>query len=74
MRIYEGDYAYEIERIIDPRTQLASSWRYNVYRIRPVDELLSSGQVSSKDEAEEAGKKALAQVIETAEREKRHIA
>ncbi len=64
MRIYEGDYAYEIERIIDPATQLASGWRYNLYRIRPADELLSSGRVATREEAEKAGKNAMSELIE----------
>lgn len=63
MRIYEGDYAYEIERILDPATQVSSGWRYNVYRIRPRDELLRSGQASTKEEAEEQGKRLLAEVV-----------
>ncbi len=63
MRIYEGAYAYEIERIVDPRTQLVSGWRYKVYRIRPVEDLLSTGQTSSRSEAEQAGKDALAKFV-----------
>ncbi len=63
MRIYEGDYAYEIERVFDPATQVSTGWRYRVYRIRPIDQLLRSGEVSTKEEAERAGKRALAEVL-----------
>ncbi len=63
MRIYEGDYAYEIERILDPATQVSSGWRYNVYRIRPRDELLRSGEAASKEQAEQKGKRLLADVV-----------
>ena len=62
MRVYEGDYAYEVERIIDPRTQLESGWRYNVYCVRPAHQLLRSGQSRTRQEAEEAGKRALGEV------------
>ena len=63
MRFYEGDHAYEIERIIDPETQLVTGWRYNVYRVRPGEELLRSGKAKTKEEAEEAGKRALDEVL-----------
>jgi hypothetical protein len=62
MRVYEDDYAYEIEPIRDPATQLSIGWRYNVYRIRPDHKLLRSGQVSTQQEAETAGRKVLASV------------
>jgi hypothetical protein len=63
MRIYEGDYAYEIEQILDPETQLRTGWRYKIYRVRPGDQLLRSGEASSREEAEEAGKQVLAEVL-----------
>src|SRR2546423_7622106 len=63
MRIYAGDYAYEIERVLDPETQLVSGWRYNIYRVRPFDDLLESGQATSKQEAEQAGRCALARIL-----------
>jgi hypothetical protein len=62
MRIYEGDHAYEVE-ILDPATQLYTGWRYNVYRVRPGHELLRSGEAPTQEEAERAGRKALASVI-----------
>ena len=29
MRIYEGDYAYEVERVFDSATLVETGWRYN---------------------------------------------
>jgi hypothetical protein len=63
MRFYEGDHAYEIEPVRDPATQLCKGWRYNVYRIRPDHQLLRSGEVPTQQEAESAGKKALASLL-----------
>lgn len=63
MRFYEDDHAYEVEPVRDPATQLCTGWRYNVYRIRPDDKLLRSGKASTKQEAEVAGRKALALVV-----------
>ena len=71
MRIYEGDYAYEIERVVRPETQLISGWRYKVYRVRPMDELLDTGEAKDREAAEKAGRLALAEVIR-AERRRQH--
>ena len=68
MRIYEGDYTYEIERIIDPATQVSTGWRYNIYRVRPLDQLLRSGTAATKEEAEEAAKRALQEVMRSEHR------
>jgi hypothetical protein len=65
MRFYEGDHAYEIERVLDPATQLQAGWRYNVYRIRPAQELLRSGEASTQEEAEKAGRKAIVELVRT---------
>ena len=62
MRFYEGDHAYEVEPIRDPSTQLRIGWRYKVYRIRPDDQLLQSGEAPTQEEAESAGRKALGRV------------
>jgi hypothetical protein len=40
---------------------------YNIYRVRPRDELLRSGQAETKDAAERAGKRALAEVLRAEE-------
>jgi len=65
MRIYEGDHAYEIERVLDPTTQLYKGWRYNVYRVRPTQQLLRSGEAETQEGAELAGRRALAEVVNT---------
>lgn len=62
MRFYEGDYAYEVERIRDSATQLYVGWRYNVYRIRPDNKLLRSGKDESQAEAERSARKVLDEV------------
>jgi len=64
MRIYEGDHAYEIERILDPTTQLFKGWRYNVYRVRPIQQLLRSGETETQEEAELAGRNALTELLD----------
>jgi hypothetical protein len=63
MRIYEGDHAYELERVLDPTTQLYKGWRYNVYRVRPTQQLLRSGEAETQEDAELAGRRALAEVV-----------
>lgn len=63
MRIYEDDHAYEIEPVRDPATQLCTGWRYNVYRIRPDDKLIRSGEAPTQKKAEIAGRKALASLL-----------
>ena len=63
MRFYEGDYAYEIERIRDSATQVFTGWRYNVYRIRPDQKILGTGQAQSQEEAEASARRELASVI-----------
>ena len=51
MRFYEGDYAYELERVRDTATQLFTGWRYNVYRIRPDNKVIRSGEAQTQEEA-----------------------
>jgi hypothetical protein len=63
MRIYEGDFAYEIERVRDPATEILNGWRYNLWRVRPFDQLLRSAEVASKEAAEQGGKRALAEAL-----------
>ena len=63
MRIYEGNYGYEIEQVLDPATQVPVGWRYNIYRVRPQDQLLRSGMAATREEAQEAGKRMLAEVV-----------
>lgn len=74
MRIYEGDFAYEVERVLDPATQVRTGWRYNLYRVRPTDELLRSGEVSTREEAERAGKRALNDLVKADSRTRKGAA
>ncbi len=63
MRIYEGDYAYEIEQVTDPATLIPSGWKYNLYRVRPFNELLQSGVAESREAAESEGRRIVEQAI-----------
>ena len=53
MRIYEGDYAYEIEQMLDPETRVSKGWRVNA---------------ASKEEAQRAGKQVIQDVINEEQR------
>ena len=70
MRFYEGDHAYEVERVLDPATQLFTGWRYKIYRVRPNHELLRSGEAPTQEEAERAGRKALDAAIKAESKDK----
>ena len=59
MRIYECNFAYEIEQVFDPSTLVPQGWKYNVYRIRPVNQLLHSGMAGSREAAELEGRRAV---------------
>jgi len=70
MRIYEDNYAYEIERVLDPATLVATGWKYNVYRVRPSNQLLHSGTVASREAAETEGRRAVQRAIEQEQKNK----
>jgi hypothetical protein len=70
MRIYEDNFAYEIEQVLDPATLVAAGWRYNVYRVRPTNELLHSGTAGSREAAETEGKRAVLRAIQEAQKKK----
>ena len=63
MRFHEGDYAYELERVRDAATQLFTGWRYNVYRIRPDNKIIRSGEAQTQEEADTTARKALHSVM-----------
>jgi len=63
MRIYEDNYAYEIEQVLDPATLVPSGWKYNVYRVRPFQQLLQSGTAASRETAELEGRRAVQREI-----------
>ena len=66
MRIHEGDYAYEVFPTRDPLTQLAGNWKYQIFRLRPVEERLASGEEASKEKAEQKAREKLRQVLHDA--------
>lgn len=68
MRIYEGNYAYEIEQLLDPATQVPAGWKYNVYRVRPLNQLLQSGTAGSREAAELEGRRAVQHAIRQEQR------
>ena len=52
MRIHEGEFAYDIEQHRDPSTQLLRNWKYTVFRLRPVEMVISRGEAPTREEAE----------------------
>jgi hypothetical protein len=59
MRIHEGEFAYDLEQPRDPQTQLALNWRFTVYRLRPIEEVVLRGEAASRGEAEKKAKAAV---------------
>lgn len=62
MRIHEGNFAYDLEQLRDPSTQLPRQWKYTIYRLRPVDERVASGDAATKEEAEKKARIALTRI------------
>jgi hypothetical protein len=60
MRIREGKYAYDLEQPRDPLTEVRSKWRYTIFRVDPIEKVLSSGEGETLEEAETKARKALA--------------
>lgn len=65
MRIHEGDFAYDLEQPVDPQTQLRSTWRFTLYRVKPTDEKLGSGEAPTRAEAEKKARSALAKLAKS---------
>ena len=75
MRIHENNFAYELEQVVDPATQVkTTTWRYNIYRIRPVDQKLISGEAATMEAAERKAKKAVAKFTAAEPREEKSAA
>jgi hypothetical protein len=69
MRIHDkGDFAYELEQVVDPMTQLRKGWTYRVFHLRPMETILQSGEAESRDEAEKEAKRVIGRLVQ---REKR---
>lgn len=63
MRIYhEANFAYDLELVRDPQTQLALNWRFTVYRIRPIEEIVARGEAGSRADAEKKAKSAISRL------------
>lgn len=63
MRIYhEANFAYDLERVRDPQTQLALNWRFTVYRIRPIEEIVARGEAGTRADAEKKAKGAISRL------------
>jgi hypothetical protein len=63
MRIYEDNFAYEIEQVLDPATLIPSGWKFNIYQVRPFNQLLGSGNAPTREAAEQEGRRAVQQAI-----------
>ena len=68
MRIYEHNFAYEIEQTVDPATLVPTGWKYNVYRVRPTQQLLHSGTAATREVAEQEGRRAVQKEIRAEEK------
>lgn len=62
MRIHEGDFAYDLEQPVDPLTQLRSKWKFTLYKVRPAEHKLASGEADTREAAEKKARAALAKV------------
>lgn len=63
MRIREGDFAYDIEQVRDPLTQLPSKWQFKIVRVHPAPEMVvSRGEAASRAGAEKKAKTALSRI------------
>lgn len=72
MRIHEGDFAYDLEQPVDPLTQLRSKWKFTIYRVKPAEQKLGSGEAQTQAAAEKKAKAWLAKIIE--DRKHRRVA
>ena len=52
MRIHEGRYAYELNRVRNQQTQLWVGWEFKVFQVKPDEKLLFVGQRKGKERAE----------------------
>jgi len=62
MRIHEGTYAYDLEQLRDPQTQLPLNWKFTVYLLRPVEKIMCTGQGENREDAEEKARGAIAKL------------
>jgi hypothetical protein len=62
MRIHEGLYAYDVEQPRDPQTQLRLKWRFTIYRLHPVEQVIVKGEAETFAEAEKKAKRAISKL------------
>ena len=62
MRIHEGTYAYDLEQVRNPQTQLPLNWKFTVYRLRPVEKIMCTGEAESCEDAEGKARNAIAKL------------
>lgn len=67
MRIREGKYAYDLEQPPDPLTQVRSKWKYTIFRVHPIEQVVSDGEADSLEEAEKKARQELARLKERPE-------
>ncbi len=65
MRIHEGDFAYDLEQPVDPLTQLRSRWKFTLYKVRPAELKLASGEADTREAAEKKARAELAKIAES---------
>jgi hypothetical protein len=68
MRFHEGDFAYDIEQKRDPLTQLLSAWRFTIYRLHPIETVVTRGEGKTREEAESQAKKLVSNLMRNAGR------
>ncbi len=59
MRIHDGIFAYDVEQPRDPLTQLRLKWKFTVYRLRPVELVVATGEAETMAEAEKKAKRSI---------------
>lgn len=64
MRFHEGEFAYDLEPQRDPSTQLLSGWRFTVYRLRPVETVVTRGEGKTREQAEEQARKIVSKLTQ----------
>jgi hypothetical protein len=62
MRIHDGLFAYDVEQPRDPLTQLRLKWKFTVYRLRPVELKVTTGEAETFAEAEKKAKRSIARL------------
>jgi hypothetical protein len=63
MRFHEGNFAYDIEHLRDPATQLPLTWRFTIYRLLPFEMVVARGEGKTREEAEQRARKAISKAV-----------